>query len=144
MEKIKDNKFAKGALILLIGGIVCKFIGAFYRIPLSNILGAEGIGIYQLIFPIYSLFLIFASGGVPIALSKLVAGCRARGEVGRAKRYLIQSLIILLIISIVFSVLFLFLGSKIATFQGNANASLGYVGVAIALVFASVLTAFRG
>ena len=80
-EKTKiKNKYAQGALILLLSGLICKFMGAFYRIPLSNILGAEGIGIYQLIFPVYSLFLIVVSGGIPISLSKIVAECRARGE----------------------------------------------------------------
>ena len=74
METVKkENKFAKGAIILLLSALVCKVIGALYRIPLSNILGAEGIGLYQLIFPVYSLFLIFSSGGIPVALSKLVA-----------------------------------------------------------------------
>ena len=51
-EVINRSKFAKGTIILLVGGLFCKLIGAFYRIPLSNILGPEGIGLYQLIFPI--------------------------------------------------------------------------------------------
>lgn len=143
-ERGKKSKYAHGALILLFGGIICKFIGAFYRVPLTNILGAEGIGVYQLIFPIYSLFLIFASGGIPIALSKIVAECRARGEGKRATRFLGQSLIILTIISIVFSLVFLLFARQIASIQGNSLAELGYFAVAIAIFFASVLTAFRG
>lgn len=147
MEKTKKNltsNFAKGTLILTIGALVCKVVGAFYRIPLSNILGPEGIGIYQLIFPVYSLFLIFASGGVPAALSKLVAFCRAKGETTRAKRFLIQAIIVLTIFSAFFALIFIFLGKQIATFQGNSLASLGYLGAALAVVFASILTAFRG
>ena len=146
MEKAekRENKFAKGALILLLGGIVCKLIGGFYRVPLSNIIGAEGIGVYQLIFPVYSLLLVFASGGVPVALSKLVASCRANGEIKRAKRFLWQGVIILLLISLLFAVLFLALAKQISNFQGNSNAALGYVGASIAIIFASTLTAFRG
>jgi stage V sporulation protein B len=144
IKQDKKSKYAHGALVLLLGGIICKFIGAFYRIPLSNILGAEGIGVYQLIFPIYSLFLIFISGGIPIALSKLVAECRARGELKRAKRYLLQSLIYLIVVSIIFSAIFLVLAKRIATLQGNSLAELGYFAVAIAIFFASILTAFRG
>lgn len=145
MEKIKsESKFANGAIILSISAILCKFIGAFYRVPLSNILGAEGIGVYQLVFPIYSLFLVFASGGVPVALSKLVAECRARSEYKRAKRFLFQSIIILFSLSFLFSLFFGLFAKKIALFQGNENATLGYVGVSIAIVFASVLTGLRG
>ncbi len=142
--KRKENKFAKGAMVLLISALICKVIGALYRIPLSNILGAEGIGLYQLIFPVYSLFLIFASGGIPVALSKLVASCRAKGEEKRSKRFLFQSMILLFFVSIIFAVVFVFLSKQIATFQGNADARLGYIAVGIAIVFASVLTAFRG
>ena len=144
VENLKENKFARGALILLVGGLICKLIGAIYRIPLSNILGPEGIGIYQLVFPIFSLFLILASGGSATALSKLVASCRAKGENKRARRFLFQSIILLLIVSLVFSGLFLAFGGPLSSFQGNEKAALGYVGAAIAIVFASVLTAFRG
>lgn len=144
-EKTKiKNKYAQGALILLLSGLICKFMGAFYRIPLSNILGAEGIGIYQLIFPVYSLFLIVVSGGIPISLSKIVAECRARGEKKRARRFLLQGIIYLSIISIIFSLLFLIFARQIAVIQGNSLAETGYFAVAIAIVFASVLTAFRG
>lgn len=149
MEKAKvkgktSSKFARGTLILTIGALLCKVIGAFYRIPLSNILGPEGIGVYQLVFPVYSLFLIFASGGVPAALSKLVASCRAKGEKSRAKRFLFQAILLLTFFSLIFALLFFLLRAKIATFQGNSLASLGYVGAAAAIIFASVLTAFRG
>lgn len=144
VENLKENKFARGALILLVGGLICKLIGAIYRIPLSNILGPEGIGIYQLVFPIFSLFLILASGGSATALSKLVASCRAKGEKKRARRFLFQSIILLLVVSLVFSGLFLAFGGPLSSFQGNEKAALGYVGAAIAIVFASVLTAFRG
>lgn len=144
VENLKGNKFARGALILLVGGLICKLIGAIYRIPLSNILGPEGIGIYQLVFPIFSLFLILASGGSATALSKLVASCRAKGENKRARRFLFQSIILLLVVSLVFSGLFLAFGGPLSSFQGNEKAALGYVGAAIAIVFASVLTAFRG
>lgn len=141
---IKKSKFARGTIVLLLGGLFCKFLGAFYRIPLSNILGPEGIGIYQLIFPVFSLFLVIISGGISVSLSKLVAQCLARNESKRARRFLFQSILYLSIISLFFSLLFLIFRNYIAEFQGNINANFGYIGVAIAIIFASVLTAFRG
>ncbi len=143
-EVINRSKFAKGTIILLVGGLFCKLIGAFYRIPLSNILGPEGIGLYQLIFPIYSLFLIFISGGIPVALSKLVAECRANSEYKRAKNFLKYAFFILLISSSTVSIIFLIFNNQIANLQGNQSASIGYFGVALAIIFASVLTCFRG
>ena len=48
---MKAQSFIKGALIISVGGIVAKLLGALYRIPLTNILGGEGMGIYQMVYP---------------------------------------------------------------------------------------------
>ena len=57
-----NNKesFLKGALILSMAGIVVKIMGAFFRIPLSNLIGSVGMGYYQVVYPIYTLFLTLA------------------------------------------------------------------------------------
>ena len=47
---MKNNKFFKGALILIICNLIGKVLGAVYRIPLAGIIGSEGIGQYQLTF----------------------------------------------------------------------------------------------
>ena len=80
----------KGAFILIISGIICKFFGGLFRLPLTNIVGMEGIGMFQMIMSIYSLALVFVSGGVTNALSKLTSSARARGDhrvIGSYLRY---------------------------------------------------------
>ena len=67
------NGLLKGTLILTIAGFVVKAIGSINWILLSRILGGEGIGIYQMAFPIYLLLLQVSSAGVPIAISILTA-----------------------------------------------------------------------
>ena len=49
---LKKQSFLISALVLAIGGVVAKVIGAFYKIPLTHILGSNGMGVYYLIFPI--------------------------------------------------------------------------------------------
>ena len=49
-EQNRSGRLVGGAAVLAVGSIAAKIIGAFYRIPLTNILGAEGMGIYQLVF----------------------------------------------------------------------------------------------
>lgn len=72
MTKNKNN-LIKGTLVLTFAGLASRFIGFFYRIFLSNVMGPEILGIYQLIFPIYMIcFTIFASG-IQTAISTLVA-----------------------------------------------------------------------
>ena len=78
--------FLKGTLILTIAGFVVKAIGSINWILLSRILGGEGIGIYQMAFPIYLLLLQISSAGVPIAISILTAERLALHDFGGAKR----------------------------------------------------------
>ena len=69
----KKDKLLTGAFTLAIGGFMTKIIGAVYRIPLTNVLGSEGIGIYQMVFPLYCLLLTVSSTGVPNGIAKLIA-----------------------------------------------------------------------
>lgn len=70
----------KGAVLLTVAGLIVKFIGAAYRIPLARIIGAEGIGLYQMAYPIYLIFLSLSTAGLPIAISKVIAEYSAKGN----------------------------------------------------------------
>ena len=63
-----------GTAILTLTGLVSRFIGFFYRIFLSNVFGAEGMGIYQLISPVLALSFSLTVSGIQTAISKYVAG----------------------------------------------------------------------
>lgn len=67
-----------GTLLLTLAGLLSRIIGFFYRIFLSHTIGAEGLGIYQLIFPIYALTFSVTVAGVQTAISKYVAEAVAR------------------------------------------------------------------
>ena len=63
-EQKKDNSFLKGAANLGIAEIIIKIIGAFFRIPLGNIIGAEGMGYYQSAYPIYLILVVASTAGL--------------------------------------------------------------------------------
>ena len=67
------NSFLKGAAILGAAGVIVKILGAFYRIPLSNIIKTEGMGYYQTAYPLYVLLLTVSTSGFPVAIAKLVS-----------------------------------------------------------------------
>lgn len=70
----KNNPLITGTLILTITGFASRFIGFFYRIFLSRLFGAEGMGIYQLISPVLALSFSLTVAGMQTAISKYVAG----------------------------------------------------------------------
>ena len=137
------NEILKGTVILVIAGIIVKILGALYRIPLSNILGAEGIGVYQMIFPVFSLVLIICSSGVSATLSLLIARARAKKN-ENIKKIFLKGFFYCLFFSILFSIVFFLLADEIAVLQGNASATTGYRIMIFALLFASLLSPFRG
>ena len=69
---IKNSHLFKGTLILTLAGFITRIIG-FFRIFLSNTMGAERLGIYQLIFPVYGICFTIYATGIQSAISRLVA-----------------------------------------------------------------------
>jgi stage V sporulation protein B len=61
----KRDSVLKGTALLTGAGLVVKLLGAAYRIPLSRLIGAEGIGLYQMAYPIYLIFLSLSTAGLP-------------------------------------------------------------------------------
>ena len=67
------EKFIISTIILMIGGFLTKILGMIIKIVMTRYMGTEGIGLYMLILPTFSLFIALAQAGFPIALSKLIA-----------------------------------------------------------------------
>ncbi len=74
INKIKKSNIIKGTMILTLAGFAIRFIGFFYRIFLSNTMGAELMGIYQLVFPVYAICFTIYATGIQTSISRLVAG----------------------------------------------------------------------
>lgn len=81
-----------------------KIIGSLNWIFVSRILGGEGIGLYQMAFPIYLMALSISSAGIPVAISIITAERLALGDILGARRIFRISLAILTITGILFSV----------------------------------------
>lgn len=86
MEKKKENNFLVQGTILAAAAMITKFIGLAYRIPLTNILGAEGNGYYGIVFQVYNLALMLTSYSLPMAVSKLVSERLAKRQYHNAQR----------------------------------------------------------
>lgn len=97
----KKGMIIKGAFILTFTGFLSRFIGFFYRIFLSQVFGEEGVGLYQLIFPIYALAFSLTSAGIETALSRCVAHKISLGKERDAKQLLYVALSVSLVLSCV-------------------------------------------
>lgn len=143
---MRKNSFIQGALILTIAGIIVKFIGAFSRIYLSRLLGGEGIGLYQMAYPIYMLCLSVSSAGLPVAISIMVAERNAVNDYWGGQKVFRISMSALTLTGIVFSA-FLYFGaqwlvdSNIVTDQ---RAYWSLIALSPAVLCATLLASLRG
>lgn len=142
---MKKESFLKGAAILGIAGIFVKIMGAFFRIPLGNIIGAEGLGYYQVGYPIFNFLLAFSVAGFPTAISKLIAEKRALNNYIGANQVFKTSMLVLFIISSTFSIA-LFFGARffVDDFVQSPNAYYAVITLAPGLFFVSIQAGYRG
>lgn len=111
---MQKNSVIKGTLILTFASIITKILGFIYRIYMSNVIGAEGMGLYQLITPLYMLVWSISSSGFSTTISKLVAEENEKKEFGNVKRILKQSTITSVTIAIILSISLFYLSDYIA------------------------------
>ena len=136
---MKKNGIFKGFLILSIGSVLAKLFSAIYRIILTRILGGEGIGIYQLIFPFYSLCVTLATAGIPMAVSKVVAKNKGN-EIIVLKKVLKLAVIVSIIIAFI-----LILTSKfLEKLQQVKSISLCYLILSPSIIFVAISSVLRG
>ncbi|HHV56103.1 MAG TPA: oligosaccharide flippase family protein [Firmicutes bacterium] len=83
-----SSRFARGALLLALAGGFSRFLGVFYLIPLPRLIGEAGMGLWQMAAAWQGLLLVLASGGLQVALARLVAEARGRREWEREERLL--------------------------------------------------------
>lgn len=139
---MKNNNLVRGAAALAVAGLVSKIIGAVYRIPLTNLLTAEGMGMYQLVFSIYALLLALTSSGLPLAVSRLVAERNAQGL--STKSVIKSATLWTLLFSVVIAGALAISGKWISFLQGNSSIYLCYAVIAPSIIFAGALAVLRG
>ena len=140
------DKFLKGALILTVAGLLVKVIGSVNRILLSRLLGGEGIGLYQMAYPIYLLMLSVCSAGVPVAVSIIVAEEVAKNDYAQAHRIFKVTLGLMAAFGLFFALL-LYGTAGLLVNSGWIRDSRAYYALVVltpAVFFSSILASFRG
>ncbi len=144
-EKNSKNKtFVGGAVILGLAGLIVKLLGAAFRIPLGNIIGADGMGYYQTAYPIYNLFLTLAIAGIPTAIARMVAERYAVDKPAEAQRVFKVSTLLLFITGVVTSSLLFFGAPLITGLIKEPDAVYCMRAIAPALFFCPLMSSFRG
>lgn len=139
------QSFLRGTLILVAAGFVTKILGFINRIILSRIIGDEGMGLFQMAYPILLFTITLTTAGLPVAISKLVSEAEAAGDERRIRNLLIVSTVIVTITGFLFTVLTILLAPVIAnTLLTDERAIYPLLGIAPIIPIVAVSSIFRG
>ena len=143
-EKKANNFFVQGS-ILAVASIISRLIGLIYRVPLNNIIGDEGMGIYSFAFNIYNLGLIISSYSLPLAVSKLVAARNVKKEYKNGYRIFLCALSFAVAMGLVVSMILFFGADFIATtFYNSPRVAIPLRVLAPTIFVFSIMGVLRG
>ena len=140
----KQNTFFGGAAILAVGILVVKLIGMFYKIPLVNIIGAQGNTDFTNAYNIYAVLLTISTAGLPVAVSKLVSEANAQGRRGQVRRTFQLALGMFVILGLVSFLVMYFKADMLAEMMHDTKAAPGIRALSPAVVCVGCLAALRG
>ena len=141
-KKQSKSGFLKGAAWIAIGGFVAKIIGALYRIPLTNLIGGYGLGLYQMVYPVYCLLLTVSATGIPSSIAKLTAERIGHGQ--STMPLFKTAMRLFLLIGAFGALLMCVLAPFLANAQGSRAVLGGYFTLAPSVLLVSAISVFRG
>lgn len=139
------NNFLVQGSILAAAGILVRLIGLFYKIPMTRILGREGIGYYNTAYEIYNIGLILSSYSLPLAISKLIASRRVRGQFQDARRIYLCGMGFGVVVGSIMTLILLLGGDLITTvIFKSPNSALPLKVMAPTVLVFSIMGVMRG
>ena len=137
---MKNNKFLKSTFILIIGSLITKVMGFIIRIIYTRIIGSNGISLYTLIVPTYSLMVCISNFALPISLSKIISQNKIR-----SKDLLSSGIYLILFINILFMLLIILLSGFISKYLlNNTEVKVFLIGAALSMPFMGLACILKG
>ena len=140
----RGKRFVSGVLLLSISTLVCKIIGLFFKIPIINIVGIEGMAYFSAAYNVYMLLNSIAAAGLPVALSIMISKNSTCGNKINVKKIFKVSLILFVVIGTCGTLLLFFGADWYSECVGISGASLAVKAIAPTILLITVSGALRG
>ena len=140
----KKNTFFGGAGILTAGIIIVKLIGALYKIPLGRILTDAAYSDFNTAYNIYSLLIVISTGGLPVALSKMVSEANTLGRRNQVAKVFSLALAAFCVLGTVSFCVMAFFPQQLAGVMRDSQAAYSILALAPAVFFICPMSAMRG
>ena len=140
----RQRSLIGGISVLGVAGLICKVVGVLFRIPLSNMIGSLGMGLFGQVMPWYNLLLSITSAGIPVAISRMVSHYVTIGEPGNARKVFKTALKLLTVLGIVSTIILLLFSRLLAAFVKTPEGYQSFICIAPSLFFVCIMSAYRG
>lgn len=140
----RGGGFIKQAAILAAASLLVRVLGFLYRLPLTNMIGNEGNGIYSAGFYLYNMFLIMSSAGLPVAISRMVAERLALGEYGNAKKVFRVSMVTASLLGFVCMLIMLVFARQFCAVIKSPRSYYCILTLAPTVFIVSIMAVYRG
>jgi len=145
MARSREQNYLHGAVIMTLGVILMKILGAIYKIPLGNMLGDDGYALFLSAYYVYSVFLTLAAAGFPVALSRMISAVHTQDRVNQERRiYRVAWYTFFVLGVICSSVMFLFPQWLAVDVLHNPDTELCIRVLSPAVLLCCIASAYRG
>ena len=140
----RNRGYLHGAAILAAAVAIVRVLGAIYRIPIADIIGAEGMGIFTIAASIYTFLLLVSTAGLPVALSRMVAAADSLGRPAQVRQVFVVGRNTFVAIGLVSFLIMAVFHRQLADFFGSPTAAYAILALSPALFFVGLISAYRG
>ncbi len=144
MAKSKEQNYLHGAAILTAGVIIMKILGAIYKIPIKNMIGDDGYALFLSAYNVFSLFLMLATAGLPVALSRMISEARTNGRPMQARRTFSVAWVTFFVLGFVSSAIMFFFPEWLAARLNNPDTALSIKVLSPSVLLVCLISSYRG
>ena len=144
MDKNNGQGIIGGALSLTLSAVIVKLLGLIYKIPLSNMLGDEGMGYFNSAYTVYAFFYLLCTAGVPKAIMILVSEAKARGSKIEEQNIVRIATRAFLALGTIATAIFILFAAPLADLIGNSSSRATMIAIAPSIIFISLAGVIRG
>lgn len=138
------QSFFSGVLVLTAANLISKVIGLIFKIPLTNMLGNEGMGYFNTAYQIYTWLYMISTAGLPVALSLMISEYNAEGKRALSRRIFRLTLTVFSCLGLIGSALMFIFCRGLASFISADLSYLCILSVAPAFFFICITSTVRG
>lgn len=144
MSQSKKQSFLHGAALLAAATIIVKVIGAFYKLPLNQIIGSQGFGYFNTAYNIYTVLLMISTAGLPVALSRMISQDSSAGNYNQLRRTFRTAQTIFLVLGVLGAGLMTFFAKPLAAWLNSPNSWVAIACLGPSALLICLMSGFRG